>query len=903
MISASLPGPGTDAAAGSAPCDEAAAAAKSKPLAAASDPPAPAEPGSAPPQTTSTTTSTTNSTTNSTTTSKTDVDVGRSATDPSRSQALLQEFELGRFSDISVVCFGRTFKLHRIMLLQSPFFRSLLLASPLSTIIVLRTDTDPRITPQGLAIVLNDLYCIHSPRSSAYHGKTSASALASASSAPPPMRLTLDNAMSVLAAAAFLELEDLGATCTEAVASMMAMPSAVARIAWQLDDFDPASACPPASYGPQHGYVGLLKRYHGQMSTLCLARMCRIVSLFALHGHGTDSLHATDSAAQGAAVAAEPASADRDGGAVADDMGSGSSQDAANEVPPSSPMPLLDFLTQLPLTWLKRLIECDWLCVRFEFDRYLIAKEVLRVCRARAETGTSGTEAGNGAATLRLNSTWQSIRRGNMDDAMIEAVPAADNPKAGAADTPDPPPASPASTRTTMAGLFTSIFDGLLTSKKRRLDEPQSASKTAQDAPPPQEIGSADEGANSGTSSHTSAVVLHEGDPPMDHLRGRLIKNAKGRRLTPPTNLAKPSWTASHLASANDDLMRQIFEQCIVYTYMTFPQLDIVKRDGLVPTSIVLESHWLQAELSNGMLPTPASFPFAVATRAVLDRGRMSASSGSIDSATAAADTEHGEQAAQEPASSLPSFRFGARFDNVSEQVAAYDHLATVGDYGDTDIDDDGDLRPLVMYSTPVVCAGIQYRLVLSYDPPAPGSGPAAGAPLARDGADQDSVDTLVSGGPTAESPRVGRAHTATDITNVGMPASSSSDLQQRLPGLRALLQRQKPGTTSAAAGSANTSTGTTAAPQPPISYKIYAFDHREGGLFVGPLGRPAGAAISDQIREFEPITVCDKVGNGYARAIDATLMVTHRRRQAHRDAHGDPLFDSVWLLAVVEFG
>jgi hypothetical protein len=92
-----------------------------------------------------------------------------------------------------------------------------------------------------------------------------------------------------------------------------------------------------------------------------------------------------------------------------------------------------------------------------------------------------------------------------------------------------------------------------------------------------------------------------------------------------------------------------MYESGIVYTYMTFPQLGIVKKDEIVPLHLALESYWLQAELGTN-----------------------------------------------EAGKNLPPFRFGCCFEKVS---------AFFKDPGNT-----------LMTSDSVVCAGIQYRLLLAKD-------------------------------------------------------------------------------------------------------------------------------------------------------------------------------------------
>jgi hypothetical protein len=88
-----------------------------------------------------------------------------------------------------------------------------------------------------------------------------------------------------------------------------------------------------------------------------------------------------------------------------------------------------------------------------------------------------------------------------------------------------------------------------------------------------------------------------------------------------------------------------IYEFGIIYTYMTFPQLGVVKKDEIVPLHLALESYWLQAELGTN---------------------------------------DHGKE--------LPPFRFAYCFTNVTK-------------YFEQD--------QSVMTSDPVMCAGVQYRLLL----------------------------------------------------------------------------------------------------------------------------------------------------------------------------------------------
>ena len=57
----------------------------------------------------------------------------------------------GRFSDINVTCFIRTFRLHRIILMQSQFFKRAFRTNGQSEM-TLDTDTDPRINMEGMEV-------------------------------------------------------------------------------------------------------------------------------------------------------------------------------------------------------------------------------------------------------------------------------------------------------------------------------------------------------------------------------------------------------------------------------------------------------------------------------------------------------------------------------------------------------------------------------------------------------------------------------------------------------------------------------------------------------------------------------------------------------------------------------
>nr|KAJ3422832.1 hypothetical protein HK105_006128 [Polyrhizophydium stewartii] len=694
----------------------------------------------------------------------------------------LQQDALGRFSDVTVVCLGQTFKLHKIILMQSPFFRSLLVSRTTTSTITLRTEGDPRITAAGLEIAIRDLYNLHA-------------------STNRRLALVYQNAMSVLCAACFLELQDLADHCVRQIAAIMAPPNRIGRLAFQLDSLDPNNSLELASYGPQHQYATLLSRYHAEISTFCMGSLCRIVAM-----HNIDGFDARQSASR----AAEHGETQSDG-ATANGMAS-----------------LIAFLETLPVSWVKRLLECDWLCVRSEFDRYLIAKQLAAKIRAHTK-----------------------------HDAPVQFTALAP---------PTPVPIrSMFNPVAQVSGLFTLVFGGiggLFNPKKRRIDAADDLAASERVANPgsPGPARIRDEESDDDTVEND---ISDDSDNDQASRATAASEDHPGARTTARTEF-DPSLRL--LALRNEMFLKQIFEKSINFTYMTFPQLEAIKSDGIVPTNLVLESHWLQAELSNPQAAARLRYkPPSQRSQRSASRAHTGASG-----------------------SSLPPFRFAVRFDNVREQFAAHQHLMTRGVSGGGSQDDDDESaapnaahRPLMIYSQPVVCAGTQYRLVLSYEPC-----------LADSQGELTAVD--VTGGSGGRDPAAGRSGTASPSLAQLSPASRVSSASggtarsHVAPGITALIQRSRPATPQ----------------ERPIAYRIYAFDHREHTLETG-----ASA--------FEPLTVCDFEGNGHARPLVLRDIVAraigggdHGTASAETAGAGVDVgadvnvecTNSVWLVAVVEF-
>ncbi|EGF84429.1 hypothetical protein BATDEDRAFT_34299 [Batrachochytrium dendrobatidis JAM81] len=780
-----------------------------------------------------------------------------SAFSKARSNILLQEYELGRFSDISVVCCGQTFRLHRIVLMQSPFFRGLLLSNLASAIISLRTDTDPRITTNGLEVALRDLYTIHP-------------------SFQRKLILTESTAMSVLSAACFLELEDLAEYSVRQIATVMSCTSNIGVLALQLDHLDPLGFAKPTSYGPQHQYTVLLARYHAQLSRFCTASLCRFIGLCSMNDKDAENSCDEDTSADSlndigsmtAAVAAEPVSSDNTpmvsatSGAVKQVQRNNTekvklhlqSTDLQTSNVEAAISPIVKFLAVLPMSWIKKLIESDWLCVRCDFDRYLITTQIIRIkFNQNQPLTTHGTLHGFESTSFfdfpYTSNTSCQQSSANVFDEIDTSFDLTFEPQAKvkndehyvacasknankAQENNNKSHPAPVPAVSSVAGLFSSLFDGFLSSKKRKLDSDEELPSKHTSDDSDIEINSKRDSSSVTFDYEVGGKSDAQRDSQAMDTKHRKIKPLKSNRRGNGTRRVSPANTVSSVENQSL-IVKEIFEHSITYTYMTFPQLEVVKRDGIVPTNIVLESHWLQAELSN---PTSSLKSRSRSSSLVQSSTDMSMPISTISTAGFGQSTNSSHK-------KLPPFRFGVRFDNIRDQFAAHRHLMT-GAAGDSDV------SPLMIYSQSVVCAGTQYRLVLSYEFNCTSDLSVS--------ATSNSISGLQA---NAEAP---------------LNASDATSMQNNVDGVaqygaKALLQRSR------------TSTSGVQSSCQSISYRVYAFDH------MAPVKL-------DDIDMFEPITKCDFSGNGHARSLN----IDHWEN--NRFDHTDDGHDSIWLVAVIEF-
>ncbi|KAJ3133671.1 hypothetical protein HK100_004218 [Physocladia obscura] len=128
-----------------------------------------------------------------------------------------------------------------------------------------------------------------------------------------------------------------------------------------------------------------------------------------------------------------------------------------------------------------------------------------------------------------------------------------------------------------------------------------------------------------------------------------------------------------------------LFESAIVYTYMTFVQLERVKADRIVSDASVLNSFWMQAELINRF-----TTPFQ-SNSGNNGSSRSSSSSSTINGSLSAS------------LSGLGAFRFAVKFSGLRDFVRNNFEAIDRGE-------------KVVLASEAIKCAGIDYRVLISVE-------------------------------------------------------------------------------------------------------------------------------------------------------------------------------------------
>ncbi|KAJ3291363.1 hypothetical protein HK104_006158 [Borealophlyctis nickersoniae] len=675
-----------------------------------------------------------------------------------RMMFLEDAWDNSRFSDIKICCLNRMYRLHKVVLMHSPFFARLLLDDSNQELIIvegflsLECGGDHRITKEGMEICMHDLY-----DPDGFHRTN----------------ITPVNAFPVLASACFLELASLATYCANVILAAM-NSSTVIEFASCLDRIRPprdtTSAIVASPYGVAHEYWQLLAKHHKRLSEAVLSYLCQLVNV---------SLD----------VKQEDEESDEEWGEVVEDSedgGEGSAAAAArsNQNRKCQTDPTDDVLSCLPLSWVRRVLESETLCVPTEFARYEVIKEVVearrRRIRVKGEVDVEEAEALAAATTAKVAKRLGG-KGGDTDGAHVIAD-------------------GVSRLRNYFGSFLGNVIRGSATKGKRKRPDVSSDEE---------EGGPAAAGSSSGRATPKKLART-----------ASTVRTVSGGRSGGTVTPVKARRRLDNADGPEDTVMAGIFQTAVVYTYMTFAQLEVVKKDGIVPDAVILQSFWAQAELTN--------------------------------CAVSGEDTQ------------LPPFRFAARFQDVDEHFFGKKNGKRKGvaiEHGGTmdREEDDHPLTDTMMSSAPIVCAGVQYRVLLSLGP--------------ADDSDDDDETGL-------DNVENDENLSPADRRSSAIIQSYSNQHNQSRPRrhvVRALLQRSK----SKAASSPHPSRGTAAARTgDTISYVIYAFDR---GAFLR--GDPGAW------RKFmKPVTACDATGDGHLRGFPVPW-------GGQKNGESD-----LWLIVVIHF-
>ncbi|TPX57469.1 hypothetical protein PhCBS80983_g03820 [Powellomyces hirtus] len=706
-------------------------------------------------------------------------------------------FTTGRFSDILIISHDHVYRLHRVMLMQSPFFRRLLLDETGSEVVVVEGSLcieiggDWRVVREGMDISLEDLYMPPSYRSK---------------------KVNTTNVLAVLPAACFLELESLARHCVSTILGTLARETVI-DYAVQLERLRLPVRDAPSPYGPKHAYTKLFGQCLTQLSDAILSFLCGVINA----GLCTDA----------------------DAEALLDEH-----EDAVSAE---------TLLVQLPLCWIRRVLESDLLCVPNEYERYELVKRVVKMRRV-----TTRQEE-----VIYVKPEGDQVEE-SQEDVDVSMWSEADTSSiAGTRRANTPSHVADLVTRNAIAaeGVFRlrSYVGSLLTRVVSSSSSVNSNAPKSNDRKRKRRPSDVENFSPSDTEEEEFVeAVEHIATPQSSGRRTPILRTP---RRSPVISAARPPRSTSSVvhthfgpgtlpptaqASAEDTVMAGVFQTAIVYTYMTFPQLELVKKDGIVPDAVVLESFWMQAELMNGGNAGLGGL-----------NGRGLPSLGR----------------------NFGKFRFAVEFRDIYDYFFGPSARSSSAGKGKgpsiypnaaEDAERNAPKRKDIMISKSVVCAGLQYRVLLS---------------IAKD-EEEDKEN-----GPTgseALSPR------RTEEPPTGRPV------------LRALLQRNKIGESKRNRQSGDDKSSTSSAqkmrasastPGPSISYRIFMFNRDD---FMGRRGEGESAASTPRECKpkgrnwdafVDPVTACDFDGDGFVRGF-----VVPEPSNAKDAASG------MWAVVVIDF-
>ncbi|KAI8827084.1 uncharacterized protein EV422DRAFT_512570 [Fimicolochytrium jonesii] len=807
---------------------------------------------------------------------------------------LLRPVSTGRFSDIMLIAHNQVYRLHRVILIQSPFFRRMLLDQTGKEVVVVEGSMgiemggDWRVAKEGMDLSLRDLYIPPSYR---------------------PKHVTYRNALTVLPAACYLELSSLSHFCVDVVLKTLSTETVV-DYASQLERLRPSPRGITSPYGPNHQYAKLFRDCYTELYDAILCFICGVIN---------SGLSSEDAVASAQWEGEQEVEQDK--------------RSIAAE----------QLLAKLPLCWIRRVLESDLLSVPNEFERYELIKRVVKMRRVKTTIEERSFKRENSYEPQdEIDvSVWSEAETGSIGQRDIPAAAQADvvTRNALAAE-------SVFRLRNYVGRLFgrgaqtaeAASPTGNPAQRKRK----RSGSDVENDHPSADEDEFVDAPEAAGISTPRPARFVRRTpvlrSPARTPTSSMSHNQSYNTSTIVHTHYGLGTLPSSAGASAEDTVMAGIFQTAVVYTYMTFPQLELVKQDGIVPDAVVLESFWLQAQLMNG------------GTGGTSGLGASMRPLGSIGNGFMQQGRRGGPVGAPHNATNFGKYRFAIEFKNVQEyflgpaQPGRSRHGKEPSLY--PTVEEVTEARKAksarsatVMTSESVICAGLHYRVLLSL--------------CTEDEVEEAGIDENEECDALDDS-------RSSPAKRGDAPATSKKQAPRLM--LRALLQRNKivdkraqkqaattdengagPSTSSGAAPPNLSSSSTT----PAISYRIHLFNPRDFNVdpappstsdiltadITGPPARagtvnppaagpssstaPSTMTINKQFNRWrrfgKPVTKCDFDGDGFVKGVPLSDVVAGGGTGDAVELAGaavggknagskDTVGGDLWAIVVIEF-
>ncbi|KAI8902405.1 hypothetical protein BC833DRAFT_645313 [Globomyces pollinis-pini] len=236
-----------------------------------------------------------------------------------RGNFLMDEFVLGKYSDIQLIALGTTYQLHRIVLTQSPVLKEMLSQDQ----IILDFGVFP-ISKVGFDIALKDMYLLPN------HSRN----------------IDKQNIISVLCAACFLKQTDLVKYCEQMILNSFAIMDHVIQFSHDLESID-VDALQKSKTNAEA--IHQLIKLHKRLQNACFATLLYCTTLCPIHSETSYEFIP--------GVFLMPST--------------------------TSPISFCVFLAQLSIVWIDRIISSDFLPISCEFDRYEMLNHVLKLRKTR----------------------------------------------------------------------------------------------------------------------------------------------------------------------------------------------------------------------------------------------------------------------------------------------------------------------------------------------------------------------------------------------------------------------------------------------------------------------------------------------------------------------------------------